>query len=118
MTEPQPPAPEDQPEVTPKEAKGRSGKAAAQDRVYVGTGFYWPVLVGLILLLAVLALVVQNTQRVDVQWLWLDFRIPLIALLLVAGLTAALLTELVGWIWRRRRRRILRDREELKRLRG
>lgn len=104
------------PADSPPEPPPPPGKS--DGRVFVGTGFYWPVLVGVLLTLAILALILQNTQRVVVEWLWLDVEVPLVVLLLVTALVAVVLTELVGWIWRRRRRRALRDREELKRLRG
>ena len=85
---------------------------------FVGTGFYWPVVAGMLLAAAVVVLVFQNTESVRLEWLWLAVEAPLVVIVLVTILATGLFTEIFGWAWRRRRRRALSDREELRRLRS
>lgn len=78
-----------------------------------GTGVY----AGFVGLLAVVAgivvLAAQNTESVTVRWLGLEWNAPLIAVLLATMLIAVVLDEVIGVIWRSRRRRIRADRLEL-----
>lgn len=80
---------------------------------YRGTGFY--VGLGAILLFAFVLLVlsVQNTQNVTVEFLGWDFTIPLFGVAIGAALVAIVIDELVGLVWRRRRRSLLAQRAEL-----
>jgi uncharacterized integral membrane protein len=84
--------------------------------VFVGTGLFWSLIVGLLLGAALVIFIFQNTQSVGVEFLWLEFTAPLIGLLLGTALTAVFLAEIVGVVVRRRRRRVLTEREELRRL--
>lgn len=82
-------------------------------RKYAGTGFY-SGLVALVLVGAgLIVLAAQNSDSVTVNLLGLEVSAPLFAVLLAALLFGVLADEVVGWIWRHRRRRILADREEL-----
>ena len=83
-------------------------------RTFVGTGFYWPAMAGTLLSIVILVLIFQNTDSVKLEWLWFDIEAPLVVIVLVTALTTGLLTELFGWLWRRRRRRMLTDRAELR----
>jgi uncharacterized integral membrane protein len=85
---------------------------------YRGTGFY--VSLGIIFLAAItlLILAVQNTGEVTIQFLGLEFALPLFAIILGTALIALLLDELIGLVWRRQRRTRLEERAELKRLRA
>lgn len=87
------------------------------ERVFVGTGVFWGLIVGVILALAVLILAAQNTTNVTISFLGWDFSTPLIVLILGALLIGIVLDELYGLVYRKRRRRTLRERAELKRLR-
>jgi hypothetical protein len=65
-----------------------------QHRVFAGTGISWAFIFGVLLTVAVIVLAVQNTDP------------------------AILIDEMIGMIIRRRKRKILADREELKHLRA
>lgn len=79
-----------------------------------GTGFYFGVVVVLVALVAIVVLAAQNTQPVTVEFLQYELRYPLIAVLLATIGGTIVVDELVGFIWRRRRRSVLRDRAALK----
>lgn len=59
----------------------------------------------------------QNTQDVVVEFLWLDGSLPLVLLLLIAVGVTVVVTEAIGFVWRRRRRKRIRERRELRQLR-
>ena len=89
-----------------------------KQRVFLGTGLFWSLILGLLLAAALVIFVFQNTQSVDVQWLGFDFTAPLIGLLLATALIAIVIDQIAGVLYRRRRRRTRTEREELQRLRG
>lgn len=82
----------------------RSPGSGKPDREYVGAGFIGGVVVLLVLGILLVALIAQNADQVPFRLLWLEADIPLAALLLGTAVAAILLSELVGLIWRRRRR--------------
>ena len=86
-------------------ATGTNATPAGTEREYVGAGFIGGVVVLLILGVLLVALIAQNAEQVPFRLLWLDSDIPLAALLLGTAVAAVLVSELVGLIWRRRRRR-------------
>jgi uncharacterized integral membrane protein len=90
---------------------------ATQERVFVGTGLFWGLIIGVILAAAVVVLAAQNTDTTTITFLAWDLSTPLIVLILGGLLTGIVLDELFGLIYRKRRRRTLRDRDELQRLR-
>jgi uncharacterized integral membrane protein len=90
---------------------------AAPERVFVGTGLFWGLIVGFILALAVVVLAAQNTGAVTISFLGWNFSTSLIVVILGSLLIGIVLDELFGLVYRKRRRRTLRDRDELKRLR-
>lgn len=51
---------------------------------------------GVVVLILLLVFILQNTQREDLQFLWLEFRIPVGVGLLLAGAIGALLVVLIG----------------------
>ena len=63
-------------------------------------------------------LAAQNTQQVTLEFLSFEIDTPLIVVVLAAVLVGVVLDEIVGWVYRARRRRTLTDREELKHLRA
>ena len=86
--------------------------------MFSGTGIYASVVVGFVLAAALVILVGQNTHRVALSWLPWSITVPLGAVVLAAVLAGSSVTILVGLAWRRNARRILSEREELKRLRA
>ncbi len=68
--------------------------------------------------IALISLVWQNQEAVPLEWLWISTEVPLFVIVLVTALAAVLLDELVGLVWKARRRRRLAEKEELKRLRA
>ena len=90
--------------------------AAEPERHFVGTGLFWGLIVGLVLATLVIVLAAQNTQNTTVSFLGFDWSTPLIVVILVSLLVGIVLDEIVGLVFRSRRRRVLAEREELKRL--
>lgn len=88
-----------------------------RERVFVGTGLFWGLIIGIVLALAVIILAAQNTGTIDVSFLGWDFSTPLIVVVLGALLIGVVVDELFGLVYRKRRRRTLRERDELQRLR-
>lgn len=88
-----------------------------QERVFVGTGLFWGLIVGVILSLVVIVLAAQNTGTITVSFLGWDFSTPLIVLILGAFLIGVVVAESLGLVYRKRRRRTLQERDELQRLR-
>ena len=76
------------------------------------------VVTGIVLAAAVLAFVAQNTKRIALEWLWLDFRTTPGVLVLVALFLGVVAAVIVGAIVRRNRRIRLNEREELAQLRS
>jgi uncharacterized integral membrane protein len=89
-----------------------------KQRVFVGTGLFWGLILGLLLAAALVIFIFQNTQTVEVEWLGFTFTAPLIGLLLATALIAVIVDQIAGLLFRRRRRRLRTEREELQRLRG
>ena len=76
------------------------------------------VVTGIVLAALVLAFVAQNTKRIELEWLWLDFRTTPGVLVLVALFLGVVASVIVGAIVRRNRRIRLNEREELAHLRA
>jgi uncharacterized integral membrane protein len=86
-------------------------------RIFVGTGFFWGLVVGVLITAMVIVFAAQNTASVEVKFLGWQFATPLIVLILGSVLAGIIIDEVAGLVYRRRKRRILNEREELKRLR-
>ena len=91
-------------------------RATTKERVFVGTGLFWGLIVGVVLAIGVLVLVAQNTDSIVVTFMGWDFSTPLIAIILGAVLIGVVFDELFGLFYRTRRRRMQRDRDHLDRL--
>lgn len=89
----------------------------AERRVFVGTGFFWGLVVGVVITAMVIVFAAQNTASIEVKFLGWRFATPLIVLILGSVLAGIVIDEVAGLVYRRRKRRILNEREELKRLR-
>ncbi|HSL58165.1 MAG TPA: LapA family protein [Acidimicrobiales bacterium] len=75
------------------------------------------MIVGALLVLATVIVLVQNTDAVPFEFLWFEVEVPLGVLLLIAGLVTFAAGELIGVLWRRRRRRVRTMQRELDSLR-
>jgi uncharacterized integral membrane protein len=83
-----------------------------------GSGIAWGAVVILIGLALLVVFAVQNTDPVPVHFLWLEGDYPLSLVILITVAVVVLFVELFGLLYRRRRRKRLAERQELKRLRG
>ena len=93
-----------------------TARAETKERVFVGTGLFWGLIIGVALAIGVLILAAQNTASITVTFMAWDFSTPLIVLILGAILIGVVFAELVGLFYRSRRRRTQRDRDHLERL--
>ena len=50
------------------------------------------------------AFIVQNTDKTRMQWLFVDESAPLWIVIVIAAVAGAALSEVLGWVIRRRRR--------------
>jgi len=87
-----------------------------EKKVYVGTGVSWAILVGVLLIAFIAVLAAQNTAPVTVNLLFWKVEAPLISVILGVAAVTVVIDELIGVIVRLRRRRRLRQRDELKEL--
>lgn len=62
------------------------------------------VIVVLVLVVAFVVFIAQNTEDAEVTWLFFDATVPLWLALLAAGVVAVIIAEIGGWLWRRSRR--------------
>lgn len=84
----------------------------------VSTGIAWGVILLLVLIALIVVFAVQNTDAVPVRFLWFEGQFPLAIVMLVTIGVMILLSELIGLSYRRRRRRRLAEREELRKYRA
>lgn len=106
--------------TTPAHSPAESSETTREptwERSFVGTGLFWGLIVGVILALVVIILAAQNTGTITVSFLGWSFSAPLIALILGGLLVGVVVAELFGLVYRKRRRRTLKERDELRRLR-
>ena len=89
----------------------------AKVREYRGTGIMWSAIGLAVILAAFVIVVIQNAQNVEFDFLWFTVETPLSLIVAVTVALSLLLGEAVGFVWRRRRRSRLQEREELHRLR-
>jgi uncharacterized integral membrane protein len=93
-----------------------TARAATKERVFVGTGLFWGLIVGVVLAIGILILAAQNTDSITVTFMAWDFSTPLVVLILGALLIGVVFDGLAGLFYRTRRRRTQRDRDHLERL--
>jgi uncharacterized integral membrane protein len=87
-------------------------------REYRGTGVFWSLLLLFVPLVLLIVMLIQNSEAIAFEFLWLEFDPPLYAVILVAALAGAALTEGLAAAWRRQRRRVRTERSELQHLRA
>jgi uncharacterized integral membrane protein len=97
-------------------ASATAARAPTKERVFVGTGLFWGLIIGVVLAIGVLILAAQNTGSITVTFMAWDFSTPLIVLILGAILIGVVFDEVFGLLYRTRRRRTQRDRDHLARL--
>jgi uncharacterized integral membrane protein len=90
-------APGGEPSASPR----RDGRP---QREYAGVGFVGGVVALIVLGLLLVALIIQNAEAVEFAVLWWSAEVPLAALLLATAVISIAVAELVGVLWRRRRR--------------
>lgn len=71
-----------------------------------GAGGQSKILIAGIVAVGLAAFVVQNTDSTPVRWLVFDGSAPLWMVILAAAVAGAVLSELGGWVLRRRKRRL------------
>jgi uncharacterized integral membrane protein len=86
-------------------------------RQFRGTGLYWTLILALVVAVAIVIGIIQNSQGVRLKFLGWAGNPPLAVVLLATIVLTVALTSLVGVIWRRRRRHQLTDSVELRELR-
>ena len=90
----------------------------AARRQFRGTGLSWSLVLALVMAVAIVVGVIQNSHGVQLNYLVWHGSVPLIAVLLATVVLTVALASLVGVIWRRHRRHHLTDSAELLELRG
>lgn len=70
------------------------------------TGIVWTGIALLTAIVVVLMIVFQNTQTVQFEFLWADVDISLSLLLIITFGLALVIGEIIGYVWRRRRREL------------
>ncbi len=106
---------------TPDEERSSTAASTSEAepvRDYRGTGIVWGGVLVLLLAIGLIIVAFQNSQDVEFDFLWIDTSAPLVLIIAIAVAAAIVIDEIVTFVWRRRRRSRLRDREELKRLRS
>ncbi len=88
-----------------------------EEKLPPGEGLPWGIVIGTIGLILLVVFTVQNTEPVQVEFLWLSGDFALSIVILVTTIVAALVTAFSGAFYRRRRRRRREEQEELRRLR-
>ena len=83
-----------------------TGAAAqgAEPEPQARTGLSITVAIGILLLVLFAIFAVQNTQKLEVEFLAWTFQTSRITMLLVTAAIFVILDEIFGYLWRRRRR--------------
>ncbi len=109
--------------VEPAETKTKAPEPEAPaapppepEKVYVGTGISWAILFGVVLIVVIAILALRNTASVTVDLLFWQIEAPLISVILGVAAITVVIDELIGMILRIRKRRLKKQKEELKRL--
>lgn len=92
--------------------------ATAGRREYRGTGVMWGAIALVVVAAAFVIVAIQNANDVEFEFLWLEVSTPLILIVAITIATTLIVDEVVGLLWRRRRRTRLRERAELRELRS
>jgi uncharacterized integral membrane protein len=82
----------------------RSERTRHGVRRFRGADISAGMIVLLVVAFAAVMVVAQNTERVKFDFLWWSGDVPLAVLILVVALVTLLAGQLIGGVWRRRRR--------------
>lgn len=107
-------APETTTEPASDEPVHRRSSGDDHDR-FEGVGVVGGAIALIVAVALLIAAIIQNTSDVGFELFWFDVEAPLVVLLLGAGLFAVLVDEIVGLVWRRRRRELRRLRDQVDR---
>jgi len=77
-----------------------SDEQVSQRRTRPGLGKF---VAAALVAVALVAFVVQNTDSTPFQWFFIDRSAPLWLIIVVSAVAGAVLSEILGWIIRRRR---------------
>ena len=97
--------------------RSESASVDAPIREYRGTGIIWSAVALIVAVALFVVIALQNMQDVEFEVLWFDLSTPLSLIVAITFGLALVTGEVIGFVWRRRRRTRLREREELRRLR-
>jgi uncharacterized integral membrane protein len=78
----------------------------------------WGLIIGIILAIPLIVFLAQNTQSVEINFINWSAQVPLVSVLAATVVLTVIITEVIGLFVRRRRRRVLAERAELRRLRS
>jgi uncharacterized integral membrane protein len=87
------------PQATPEPSVTTPAGPAAPERPVAGTrtsAAWLGICLAAVILVVLIVFLLQNTNSVEVTFLWLHGRLPLAIALLIAGVGSALLTMIVG----------------------
>jgi uncharacterized integral membrane protein len=85
---------------------GRQGSADQARGGAEGAGLAAGAIVLVAAALLIVVVVAQNGERVEFEFLWWDATVPLGLLLLIAAVVTLVTDQVVGMVWRHRRRRV------------
>ncbi len=91
--------------------------ASPEPTIVPEPGFPWVALIAIVGISLTVVFAVQNTELVPVHFLWLDGEYPLALVILITVAVTVLIAALVGFSYRRRRKRRMVEQQELKRYR-
>ena len=80
-------------------------------------GIPWALILVFLGIALIVVFAVQNTDSVTVQFLWMEGQFPLSIVILVTAGISIILGELLATLYRKRRRRRLAEKEELRQYR-
>jgi uncharacterized integral membrane protein len=105
--------------LEPKQSpRPKDQQADSEERsVEPSAGVAWGAILFLVGVALVVVFAVQNTETVPVEFLWMEGRFSLAIVILVTAGVAVVLSELFGIGYRRRRRLLRAEREELRKFR-
>ncbi|HEX2369002.1 MAG TPA: LapA family protein [Acidimicrobiia bacterium] len=88
------------------------------EKTPTGTGPRWGLIIGIILAIPLIVFLAQNTQYVVINFMSWTTEVPLVSVLASTVVLTVIITEVIGLFVRRRRRKVLAERAELRRLRS
>jgi uncharacterized integral membrane protein len=101
-----------------KDEFGPDEKVGSRTEYVARIGIPWGMVLLFIGVALVVVFAVQNTNDAPVRFLWWEGAFPLAIVILGTAGLAVVLDELAGVAYRRRRRKRLAEKEELKKLRS